>query len=65
MIPDSVTHIGILAFEGCTTLHSNETAGFSIEESGRSNWRKVEMRFAIVSTIKKLNRCIAKGWTHS
>jgi hypothetical protein len=59
-IPPSVT-IGDRAFYGCYDLERQATeAGLRIEEWGKSNWRKwnkLETRFAIVSTVKKLNRC--------
>jgi hypothetical protein len=58
MIPDSVTRISGDVFIGCDRLQTNATAaGLSIEEWGRSNWRNMlNTRFAIVSTVKKLNR---------
>jgi hypothetical protein len=61
IIPDSVIHIHDTAFFGCDQLQAYATAaGLSIEEWGRSNWRKwrnmLNTRFAIVSTVKKLNR---------
>jgi hypothetical protein len=60
MIPDSVTHIENSVFDGSTLLETNAgAAGLSVEDWGRSNWRKwkrVETRFAIASTVKKLNR---------
>jgi hypothetical protein len=60
MIPDSVTNIGHNTFYGSTLLETNAiAAGLSIEQLGRSNWRKwkrIETRFVIASTVKKLNR---------
>jgi hypothetical protein len=58
-IPPSTT-IRYEAFHGYTELERQATeAGLSVEEWGRSNWKwkKLETRFAIVSTVKKLNRC--------
>jgi hypothetical protein len=60
VIPDSITNIGHNTFYGSTLLETNaRAAGLSIEQWGRSNWRKwkrIETRFVIASTVKKLNR---------
>jgi hypothetical protein len=57
-IPDNTT-IDPRTFVGCTELERIATeAGLSIEELGRSNWRKaraLKMRFTMVSCIKRLS----------
>jgi hypothetical protein len=58
IIPDSTT-IEANAFLNCTELERIATeAGLSIEEWGRSNWRKaraLKLRLTMVSCIKRLS----------
>ena len=60
-IPPSVIEIHADALFNCPELERQASAaGLSIEDWGRLNWfetkRKVDTRFAIVSTVKKLDR---------
>ena len=57
MIPDCTTEVDVNAFNRCSELERQASAAdLSVIDWGRSNWRKLETRFAIVSTFTKLDR---------
>jgi hypothetical protein len=61
MIPDSATNIHAVALFAATELaRKAKAANLSVVEWGRYNWRerqmKLNIRLALVSTIKKLDR---------
>ena len=56
-IPDSVTTIGYQAFYGTEFECNAREAGLSVEEWGRSNWRKakpLKIRYTLLMCISKL-----------
>jgi hypothetical protein len=64
-IPSSCTYIGDEAWAGAIHLERKaKEQGLSIEEWGRSNWRKAkaaELRYAILSCITKLRALSDEG----